>query len=150
MEDFVTEIKNNLGDPVEEKVSRFRELLSIMLDPKLPKPEVKIIDKCTKDGDVIFEVPMRPLGLTWEVFEKYKRELSSNFVADFLGELLIRENINIFADVLMELRDKYIQVVNQYEHKQFGMSSHRDKLVFTFHVSLIQYILNEGMRKQLR
>jgi len=149
MEDFVTEIQSKIGTQsshLEKKSSKFRDLFAIIVSSS---PEVKILEKCSDEGDVMFECPIRSLGINYELLMKYKTEITSDFTANFLGELLIRENMDKFAKILTDLKDDYIARVNQYEHRKFGMKIFRDRFIFTFHISLIQSILTESFKKKM-
>ena len=149
MDEFITAIKNNIGTQsanTDKKSNRFRDLLSII---SMSNPEIKIIEKCSDEGDITFEVAMKSLGISYENLIKYKYEIGSDFVANFLGELLIRENIEKFARIITDLKDDYKARVTQFEHKKFGMKIFRDKFIFVFHISLIQSILMEDFRRKI-
>jgi len=151
MEEFVVKIKNNIKHNIkkeEEKDLRFRNLVSkIIQSPS----KIAISDKISKDGDVQFSVSMVDLGLTFNLFLKYKNEIFLDFMANFLGEFLIRENISQFRHLLISINvDKYNLMISHYEHRQFGMEVTKNKFIFTFHVSLLQSILTEGFRKRMK
>jgi hypothetical protein len=107
------------------------------------------IGKCDNEGDIIFEVPMKSVGITYDILIDYKKEISSKFVANFLGEYLVRENIEEFAKIITGLKDEYIEAVNKYMHAGFGIKIYRDKFILKFNVSLIQKILMEDFEKQI-
>jgi hypothetical protein len=147
-EDNVTELKNNVVPETNEnrKSIRHRELLHSFINASA---EVKVTEDCNDDGDITFEVSLRSLGLTYDTFIKYRTELCSDFIANFMGELLVRENLDKFTKILINLKDLYISKVTAYKHKKFGMKIFKDKFVFTFHISFIQSILTEDFRKKL-
>ena len=152
MDDFILEIKNNINrsqdsSDVAVKPTRFRELFSLILSSK---PEIKIIDGCTPDGDIRFEVPLRTMGFLPDSMRKYRPELSTDFAANFMGEILVRENMDKFVKILVSLKDQYVPVVNKYDHRKFGMLISKDKCIFAFHSSLIQSILMEDIRKEMK
>lgn len=150
MEEFVTVMKSNIvaqSSPPEKKSSRFRELFRCIV---VSSPEVKIIDGCDSEGDIRFEVSMKSMGISYETLMKYKEEISSDFTANFMGELLIRENMDKFIKSLTDLENGYLSAVNKYEHRKFGLKVFRDKFVFTFHASLLQNILTEDFKKKVR
>ena len=65
MDEFVTEIQNNIGlatEDVKNKPNKFRELLGKILVS--PSTEINIIEKCDEEGNVIFDVPMKSVGVT--------------------------------------------------------------------------------------
>lgn len=152
MDDFVTQLRQNIntGSDSEKGMnnSRYREILYYI---SVSNPEVNEITCCDKDGDVKFEVSMKSLGITYDLMVKYKKEVCSDFMANLLGELVIRENINIFASILTSINPElYSSIVNRFEHRKFGMDINREKLVFSFHVSLLQQILLEDIKRQIR
>jgi len=148
MDEFITAIKNNIGTQCgpDKKSNRFREFLHII---STSNPEIRIIEKCSDEGDVTFEVSMKSLGISYDNLIKYKYEICSDFSANFLGELLVRENIEKFVKIITELKDDYKSKVTKFEHKKFGMKIFRDKFIFVFHISLIQSILTEDFRRKM-
>jgi hypothetical protein len=64
-----------------------------------------------------------------------------------VGELLVRKNIAVFAEVLEKLDPKdYDRMVNCFRHRHFGMTVEtNDLLRFRFHSSLVQHILTEDL-----
>ena len=98
------------------------------------------------DGDVTFTGPMRDLGLSRTVMARTPTTQSSFFV-NLVGEVLVRKNIAVFAEVLEKLGLKdYDRVVNCFRHRHFGMTVEtNDLLRFRFHSSLVQYILTEDL-----
>ena len=152
MEDFMVELIDTIKKDSEVKgrkrPSRLREFIAHIVTNI---PEVEILGKCDKGGDVRFSVAMKDLGLTFDLFLKYKKEIFSDYMANFLGELLIRENVSEFSKLLMTIKaDDYHQVVNGFEHRQFGMEVVRNRFIFSFHVSLLQTILTEDFKEKVR
>jgi len=152
MEEFVLDLENNMQktsqDRVKKTTSRIRTLFSYIISSN---SDIKITERCTKDGDITFEVPTKEMGLPYPVLKDYKTEIYSDFVANSIGELLVRENINEFAKIIMELNvDDYPLIVDKYEHRRFGMEIVRDKFVFRFHISLLNNILTENFKRKIR
>jgi len=152
MDNFVAELKNNINiDPNtgrDKKNHRIREILYYI---STSSPEICITEKCGEDGDVKFEIPMKTLGISNDILVKYKTDICSEFMANFIGELLIRENINRFAEVLTNIDpDMYSNLVDRFEHRRFGMDIVRDKFTFIFHISLLQNILLEDVKRKVR
>jgi hypothetical protein len=114
------------------------------------KPEIKIIDECTEEGDIRFEVSLKSLGLPTDALRKYRSELSTDFAANFIGEILVRENIDKFVKLLINLKENYGAVVNKYDHRKFGMVVGESKCVFALHSSLIQSILMEDIKNEMK
>ena len=148
MEEFIAEIENGISkDNLQnkfKKISRLRELLAGITNSE---PEIKIIEGCGLEGDIHFEVLISSLGMNYNNLLKYKPEISSDFFVNFVGEYLVRENMDQFIKVAESLKDSYYTIVNKYEHKKFGMKIIRDKFVFIFHVSLIQCVLTEDFKR---
>jgi len=152
MEEFVVEIKNNINKPIKskknEKNFRFRELVS-HITKKIPN--ISISNNINTDGDIQFSVSMFDLGLSFDSFLKYKNETFSDYIANFLGELLVRENINEFRQFLIDIDvDDYNHMISHYEHCQFGMEILKNKFIFVFHVSLLHGLLTENFRSRIK
>lgn len=150
MDNFVDQLRNNINIDSEKgiKRSRYREVLYYV---STSNPEIHEVNNCNKDGDILFEVSMKSLGITHDLLVKYKKEICSDFMANFLGELLIRENINVFAKIITSINPEiYPSVVNKFLHRQFGMDIDKDRLVFCFHISLLQEIMLEDMKRRIR
>lgn len=152
MDNFVAQLRNNIkinpDTGKETKSSRLREILYYV---SISNPEIKILDKCDEYGDIRFEIPFTTLGITHDLLVKYEREIYSEFVANFLGELLVRENLNQFAKILTNIcPQQYPLIVDKYEHIKFGLKVEKNKFVFRFHISLLQEILLEDIRRTVR
>jgi len=125
--------------------SKYRELLSIVIDIK--SPQIQFITEIDKQGDMLFNVNLEDIGLTKEIVAKYNKEIFSNLFADFVGELLIRENINDFATKIKKLKfTDYQEALSNKEHSKFGMKIEKDFMVFKFHIALLQNILTEDFK----
>jgi hypothetical protein len=146
MEEFIIDKKKVDYDKKKSGTSKLREICSkIILSPCY----ISIIESCNDDGDIVFEIPMDSLGISRENIMLYKNEISSEFVANFIGEFLVRENIAKFAKIIFNLKEDYIDRVNKFVHGRFGMKIYNDRFVFRFHASLIQRILLEDFRKKI-
>jgi len=107
------------------------------------------IEKVTKEGDIIFFIDQKALGLLDQDFKKYPI-LKTNFFANFMGEFLVRHNINEFTKIILNIPpSEYNNIVNKFNHRNFGMFYQQTNQIFTFqfHVSLIQNILLEELEK---
>lgn len=153
MDDFVITIKNNLDKSLRDRTNyinnnRYRTLISIIINNSVSKI---IIDDIDEGGDVRFYTNMKDLGINYELFTQYKTEIFSDFMANFLGELIVRENLDEFSKILTSIKnDDYLKIVNKYDHYQFGLEVKMDKFVFTFHISLIQSILTESFKRKIK
>ena len=148
----MTQLKNNIKSDGEEvnisrKSIRFRKILSRL---SMSSPKIKILKYKSEDGNVAFETSMKSLGFTEEFFLDYKKEICSDFVSNFIGELLIRDHLNQFAEILIDIELNDHLVVNKKTHRNFGMTIVGDRLVYTFHVSLLQKILLEDIKRHIR
>ena len=151
MDDFVVELKKNIcEDPKSQKKNksgRFRVLLRLISDSN---PEFKILE-FKEDGDVIFEVPMNSLNISFDAMNEYKKEFCSTLMINLMGELIIRENLSQMAQIIMDVNSEdYLTVVHGSNHRNFGMQIFRDRLVFTFHISLLQKILTEDFKRKIK
>ena len=128
-------------------IGKARKLLSILINNM---PSIKIIDEVDESGDVRFEVAMDDVGLKIDVVDRYSKEIFSPFTVNVLGEMLVRENISAFAEIINRIdQSRYLSIVNRFEHKRFGMTLYKNKILFCFHISLIQSILMEDLKKGL-
>jgi len=94
---------------------------------------------------------MTDIGLTYKDYYSYEDEFFSYFVIDFLGELVIRENLQMFVEKLQEydINDYMISLQEYGSHKRFGVKTNKGKLIFKFHASLLKNILTEDLREKL-
>jgi hypothetical protein len=131
----------------DAKMENYKDLLKYIVHSST---EIDIIKDCDDCGDVKFSVPMPQLGISYEVFIKYQEEIISSFFANFIGELLVRENIEKFAEIISKIDKKeFSNIVHHYEHKKFGVEVLKGCIIFSFHISLIQSILTEDFKKQI-
>ena len=148
MDDFIIAMENTRKKmECSDKSNKLRKLILklISCDP----PPIKIIEEYNEEGDIKFEVAMKDLGLSFEIYEEYKKEILFDFTASFIGELLVRENIKEFAKILTGLDARnYSKIVNGFEHNKFGVKVFKNKLIFSFHISLLQFILFEDFKKK--
>lgn len=158
MDNFVDQLKDNINTDENPKSNKgssancFREILYYVSQSSF-SPEVKIIGnkKCDSYGDIRFEVSMKSLGFSYDVFLKYKKDICSILISNFLGELVVRENINHFAKIITGISSEdYSTLVNKYDHRKFGVDVYRDKFIFIFHVSLLQDILLEDLKRKIK
>jgi len=125
--------------------TKHRELLSIVIDTKIP--HIQYITEIDRQGDILFNVNLEDIGLTREVLFKYHKEVFSNLFADFVGELLVRENIHDFAVKVNKLDFNYYQeALTHKSHVRFGMKIDKGFMVFRFHIALLQDILTEDFK----
>jgi len=151
MDDFAVELENNISKSRknEDRMSlEYRELFSLFITTS---PKINILSKVSDDGDIKFSVDRKDMGISFDDLVKYRDQVFSDFNANFIGELLVRENIDQFAKILVSLdKEAYPSIVNRYQHKKFGMEVVREKFTFKFHISLLQSILTEDFKRQIK
>jgi hypothetical protein len=98
------------------------------------------------EGDFMFSVPLRDLGLNRAAMARSPATRTSFFV-NMVGEVLVRKNIAVFADALEKLNPQdYDRLVNCYRYRHCGMRvEENDRVRFQFHSSLVQQILTEDL-----
>ena len=149
MESEMIEIGKELdgsNSPKLCKSLRLRECLCKIMDSS---PSLEIMTTMSDEGDITFMVNLADMNLKYGTCMQYKEEIFSTYLVNFLGELLVRENINAFAPILISLdNESYGEMVNRYSHKKFGVeiSKTKNAMYFTFHISLLQIILTEDVR----
>lgn len=127
--------------------SEFRSLFEKILSHK---PTIKHMGKRNEKGDLSFAVTTTELGITPAIYKKYGKILFSVFFANTMGELIVRENIAKFSVVLTQMPpDEYLEFVNKFGHKNFGIKFRDDYVVFTCHLNLLQSILTEDFKYNL-
>lgn len=132
----------------KSSISSFRELLSktIIISPS----KVYMTKECDEDGDFEFYIFYKELNLTATDLSKFESNILSPLFANFLGELLIRENINDFVHLLTAFDSKeYNYKVNRFTHDNFGIRIEKGKMIFKFHLSFIQKIITENFKEIL-
>ena len=149
MDEFVEEIQSYLssnqhGTFVNKNNKKLRDMFIAVCSSV---PTVKITIPCDEDGNVTFEASMGSAEVSYEFFEKYKGQMHSNYIANFIGELIVRENIDTFAKIMLDLKDDYLGTVNKFQHRTFGMMVHNNKFIFKFHISLIESIMAEDLKR---
>jgi len=149
MEDFVNTIKTNIEKEECQIGLRSTKIKKLICQILSSDSQIKITEECNDNGDIKFEVSTRSLGLNTESIFKYEKELNTEFMANFLGEIFIREHIDRFVKILTKIKLDYLCKVNKFQHKKFGMSIYSEKIVFIFHASLLQNILTENLKKNL-
>ena len=146
MDEFITELKNNAIEHIEpkKKTGRIQYLISLFANST---PKIEILAKCTREGDVRFAVPIKSMGVTYDTLIKYHNEFCGNFIINFIGEMLVRDNLDIFSKCIFDLKDDYIATVNRWEHRKFGLRLEKDKFIINFHINYLQSILTEDLKR---
>lgn len=103
----------------------------------------------TNEGDVIFSVNINDLGINIKLLQE-NLFLRQHAWVNFFGELLVRQHMESdFAKLLFD--KKYAEYVKSFNHRDFGMKLEADKktLLFQFHISLINKLINETLAHEL-
>jgi hypothetical protein len=149
MEEFVMILEESMKDKPEKFLAN-RKLLNIILSNN--PPEIIEIKSGEDIGDLYFSVSLKDIGIDMDILMEHQKELFSTFLGNTLGEFFIRENIDMFAEILTSLEvDDYVSTVNSWTHKKFGVEidALENRIVFNFHVSLLQKILTEDLRERI-
>jgi len=137
------------------KDGRYREFLSIVVKSEPSQifihkhgPTHSIIDK---NGNVSFTLTLTDIGLNRDNYLKHKSEMLSRFCINFIGEFLVRENLDQFAELLTgsDLGEQ-TKIINSRDHIRFGLEFRQGGLTFIFHSSLLQQILTEDFKLQVQ
>jgi hypothetical protein len=107
------------------------------------KPKV-VIDAVQANGDVSFHIKIKECSL--DKVDLQNPIVSTPFFVNFLGELLVRENVNKFAEILVGLdTGLYNKMVCSSSHTDFGMLvDHKiSTITMQMHISLVQEIMTE-------
>ena len=107
------------------------------------------------NGWIYFSVKLEDIGLDIYDFKQKNpqnnigRELFSNYMIDFIGELLLRSNIDKFLQSVFALdENEYLYLVSLEKHKRFGaqLDIENSKITLCFHASILQTILTEDFK----
>jgi hypothetical protein len=144
----ISQVKNKSNHILSSEGSRYRKLLSIITQNN---PKNIVIGDWDGKGDLTFSISMTDIGLQYKDYNFYEDEFFSYFVINFLGELIVRENLQLFVEKLKEYDiNDYMTVIEEYgDHKCFGVKTYKGRLIFKFHVSLLKNILTENLRESL-
>jgi hypothetical protein len=107
------------------------------------KPKI-VIDAVQANGDVTFHIKVKDCSL--DKLDLQNPIVRTTFFVNFLGELLVRENINKFAEILVGLdTGLYNKMVCISSHTDFGMLvDHKiTTITMQMHISLVQEIMTE-------
>lgn len=154
MEQFIEHLeKSKTKQKGRDRMDKRREFFIRVLS-FVDHPHVKILDPkpCSEEGDIRFEVLISDIGFSYGEFGEYKALIFVPYAGNFIGELIVRENISTFAEIIVGISsEEYAPLVQKtYDHKNFGIEIYRNRIIFSFHISLLQSILTEDFEKQLK
>lgn len=111
------------------------------------KPRI-VVGPVRADGNVSFDVRVKDCGLTKG--DCANPIMATKFMVNFIGELLVRDNIDKFAPIVNGF-DKavYEKIVGDVVHADFGMATDAKLSCMTFHMhlSLVSNIMTEDFRR---
>ena len=136
---------------VKEKNECFhcRELITnfIQSNPNIKSMSFMNAETFENSCDITFSVSINDMGLDRSTCMKYEKEFFSSFMINFLGEFLVRENINKFVELTSKVKPQdFIKEIASKIHKKFGVTIQGDLIKFTFHISLLSKILTEDLK----
>jgi len=131
---------------IEYEVYPGGELLKAIYRFLSEKTKIKIAMVSQHSGDVVFTATCDDLGITQQTLSH--PFCRTHAFANLLGELLVRQHLDMFADRVMG--KNYDALVKAYNHHEFGLRTHgAELLLFQFHVSLIHRLLNECISREI-
>jgi len=105
-------------------------------------------------GDIFFFLPIRQIGMVKNDLTVHSLLIRTRFFTDFVGELLIRYNIDDFVRYMTESVDpnQYLSMVSRTRHGGFGLFilEEDEALRFQFHISFLQQILSEDVNQMIK
>jgi hypothetical protein len=138
------------ADLIEREGGVDIDLLSRILRSSLKVTIEGMDDK----GDIFFFVPIKSIGLTKSELSASSSIIRTRFFTDFVGELLIRYNIDDFVRYMLEMVDpnQYLMLVSRTRHDHFGVFilEEEEALRFQFHISFLQQILSEDINRVVK
>src|SRR5258708_3298761 len=74
-----------------------------------------------EEGAIAFDVPLKQLGLSKLDLTEFSSVIKTTFFANFVGELFIRENIEDFVKLWVNLNPgRYVSILSKDSHRHFG------------------------------
>jgi len=128
----------------EYSISKYRKLLQKVIDNP---PKNIFIEDVSEEGNLRFSVNLNEIGLTNIEYKEFDNEVFSYFIVDFLGELMIRDNLHLFVKKLEDIDLSTID--EKRNHVRFGIVTKNGKLIFKFHITLLKSIITENLREIL-
>ncbi len=141
------DIENSTEDGLKYK--KFLPMI-VNSSPKINSIEWIADEDGNHNGMIKFIVNVQSLGISSNDIYSHTKQLFSNFIVDFIGQLIIRNNITMFINEFVKIEDEdYMEMIFKRNHTHFGVQfdSLNDKLIFTFHASLIHDILTEEFKR---
>lgn len=138
-----TETKENKMEIVYPGEQFFLGLTRMLTE----RTKINIAMVSQHSGDIAFFATYADLGIVPQTLNHPFYHTS--VFADFLGSLLVRQNLDLFSARIME--DKFYDAnVREYNHKNFGMrTTGNDALMFQCHFSLIFQLVNEQLNREI-
>lgn len=133
---------------LEDCQSSYRKIISKIMNNNIKQLNINDVNQ---HGDITFSIKMTDIGLKANDYKIYEKEFFSHFIIDFIGELILRENINLFSEKFCQYSmNEYNDSIREFGiHKRFGVKAKSGILTFKFHISLLKQILIEDLRETI-
>jgi len=108
------------------------------------------LDQVHPDGDIIFSTKIAEMGLDPQ--ELAHPIFRTRFFVNFIGEMLVRSNVDFFANILTGLDPTlYEKILYRSKHTDFGMYVDNKEYgaKWQMHISFVQQILTEDMERTM-
>lgn len=115
----------------------------------LERTDIKIAIVSKHSGDIVFTTTYEDLGITPQTLNH--PFYHSIVFGDFIGELLVRNNLDQFSARIMDKSFcEYDKIIREYNHKHFGFQTTKnDTIIFQCHASLIYQLVNERLNQEI-
>jgi hypothetical protein len=137
-----------------DKCFHCREMVTTFVNANPKITSMAFVEETLESGEIVrtgeisFTVLLEDLGFSKGRYIKFEKEFFSNFMINFFGEFLLRENISDFVNFAYSVDSKdFIKAISSKRYKNFGIRALDNVITFTFHVSLLSNILTEDLRK---
>lgn len=125
-------------------MKNMREIIKAVVSSS---PKISVIS-VRADGNVSFKVRIKDCGIAKADYAN--PVMATKFMVNFIGEFLVRENIEKFSPILTGLDTAmYAKIVGVRTHVDFGMTTDPKLSFMTFymHLSLVRDIMTEDFRR---
>jgi hypothetical protein len=142
MDNMVSKVKNVKN----ENKDKYRELIKILISfsPEIKNLEIHQDISGELNGLISFEINTFEAGISTGVFYKYKKYLFSQFIIRFLVNLIIRENLDDFSELIRSFDFEMIQLIEDTRIINCGMKINNEVTTFTFHLTQLLDLIKEN------
>ena len=153
MSENILVMSDNIIASTQNSQQKYKELLGKFSEStlKISKITWRKNNEEKLNGFVEMSIKLNDLGLTKSDITKFNKEIFSNYMIDFVGELIIRTNLNQFVEDFFSLeKQEYSGLVNNEQHLHFGAKLDvENKITYVFHCSLLQNLLTEEFKNHI-